>query len=80
MKHILRYLRGTVLYDLHLRPATLGQPYCRRALYDADWVSDIDDRRSTSGAAVYFGPNLISGWSSKHKVVARSSTDADIEA
>ena len=49
VKRILIYLKGTLLYGLHLRPATLGPPYCIRALCDADWASDIDDRRSTSG-------------------------------
>lgn len=80
VKRILRYLKGTVLYGLHLRPAALGQPYFIRALCDADWAFDIDDRRSTSGAAVYFGSNLISWWSGKQKVVARSSTEAEYKS
>lgn len=37
VKIILRYLKGMVLYGLHLRPAALGQPYSIRALCDADW-------------------------------------------
>lgn len=37
VKRILQYLKGMVLYGLHLRPAALGQPYSIRALCDADW-------------------------------------------
>ena len=66
-----------VLHGLHLRPATLGQSYPIRALCDADWASDVDDRRSTSGTAIYLGPNPISWWSHKQQVVARSSIEAE---
>lgn len=52
---ILRYLKGTILHGLHLRPATLGQSYPIRAICDTDWASDVDDRRSTSSATIYFG-------------------------
>lgn len=79
VKRILQYLKGMVLYGLHLRPATLGQPYSIRALCDVDWALDIDDRRSTSGATMLFGSNLISWWSCKQKVVARSNTWPGIE-
>lgn len=41
---------------------------------DADWTWCLDDRRSMSGYYVMIGENVISGNSSKQKVVSRSST------
>jgi len=58
----------------------LGQPYPLRALCDADWASDIEDRRSTFGSTIHFGPNLISWRSQKQQVVARSSTKAEYQS
>ena len=74
VKRILRYLAGTINFGLKY---STGPPFALHAYCDADWASDPDDRRSTSSAAVFFGSNLVSWWSKKQSVVAKSSTEAE---
>ena len=77
VKHILRYLKGTLDHGLHI---TLSSPKSLTAYSDADWAGCPDTRRSTSGYCVYLGNNLIS-WSSKRQVtVSRSSAEAEYRA
>jgi hypothetical protein len=77
VKRILRYLKGTLHHHLRLQPLSPHKPPSIKAFCDVDWASDLDDRRNTSGAAVYFGPNLVSWWSRKQPVVARSSAEEE---
>ena len=75
VKRILRYLAGSLHHGLLLSPS--HQPLGLRGFCDADWAADVDDRRSTSGACVFLGPNLVSWWSKKQPLVARSSAEAE---
>jgi hypothetical protein len=77
LKRILRYLRGSLDYDLLLRPS----PTSELVVYtDADWAGCPDTRRSTSGYAVFLGTNLVS-WAAKRQTdVSRSSVEAEYRA
>ena len=74
VKRILRYLKGTPKLGIHLRrsPTLNLMAFC-----DADWGSDLDDRRSTTGWCVYLGNNLVTWQSKKQHTVSRSSAEAE---
>jgi histone deacetylase 1/2 len=76
-KRILRYVKHTL---------SMGLTFMRSnstlvsAFSDADWAGCPDDRRSTGGFAVFFGPNLISWSAKKQDTVSRSSTEAEYKS
>jgi histone deacetylase 1/2 len=74
VKRILRYIRLTVSYGLHIRPNPSG---VLSAYSDADWAGSTDDRRSTWGYAAFFGSNLIAWSAWKQATVSHSSTKAE---
>lgn len=73
LKRILRYIRGTLEYGLHIQRSS---SFDLVAYSDANWAGCPDTRKSTFGYAVFLGDNLIS-WSSKRQnTVSRSSAEA----
>lgn len=77
VKRILRYLKDTASYGLLI---TKSKDTALNVYSDADWASDVADRKSTTGYAVFMGNNLISWNSKKQQTVARSSTEAEYRA
>jgi hypothetical protein len=77
VKRILRYIRGTSGYGVHI----IGSTDVRlRAYSDVDWAGCPDIRRSTSGYCVFLGDSLMS-WSSKHQtMMSHSSAEAEYRA
>jgi hypothetical protein len=55
-KRVLSYLKGSSNHGLHYHKGSLTL----NALCDSDWAGNPDDRRSTIGFGICFGPNLIS--------------------
>ncbi|PKU73841.1 Retrovirus-related Pol polyprotein from transposon TNT 1-94 [Dendrobium catenatum] len=76
LKRILRYIKGTLTHGLPIIPGDTAL----HTFTDADWASDIADRKSISGFCTFMGPNLLS-WSVKKQItVAKSSTEAEYRA
>nr|CAN78706.1 hypothetical protein VITISV_028658 [Vitis vinifera] len=73
IKRILRYLNGTTDLGIVLKPSETMNLV---GFYDADWGSDVDDRRSTSGHCVFLGKSLVSWSSKKQHAISRSSTES----
>ena len=61
VKCILRYLRATMDYGIHLKKA-IELSLIRFS--DADWGLNPDDSRSVSSHCVFFGNNIVS-WHSR---------------
>ena len=78
IKRIFRYLQGTLGHGLQVRPAST--PSVIVAYSDADWAGCKDSFRSSTGYAVFFGPNLIAWCSKKQPTVSKSSTEAEYRA
>jgi hypothetical protein len=72
-KRVLRYLQGTSDHELHHTKSHLQL----NAFCDSDWAGCPDDRRSTTGFAVFLGDCLVSWSAKKLPVVSRSSTKAE---
>nr|KYP34405.1 hypothetical protein KK1_044640 [Cajanus cajan] len=75
VKSILRYLRETTDLGLLFQHATTAIPLAFQAFSYVDWGYDVDDHRSTSGVCLFPGPNVISWWSKKKTLVARSTAE-----
>ncbi|KAM6576564.1 hypothetical protein CsatB_028401 [Cannabis sativa] len=76
-KRILRYLKGTCTQGLHI---CCSNNLNITGFSDADWASNVDDRRSVGGYCVYLGESLVSWSSKKQAVVSRSSTESEYRA
>jgi hypothetical protein len=74
MKHVLRYLRGTVRHGLRYTSSIdmIWQEYI-----DSDWAGSAVDRKSTFRCCFALGSSMVSWCSRKRTFVALSTTEAE---
>ena len=90
VKRILRYLKGTLDFELKLSPSdfSLSASACDRTTSiegplrlsgytDADWGGNLDNSKSTSGYSFFLGSSLVSWASKAQTTTATSSTYAE---
>lgn len=85
VKRLLRYLRGTIDYKLTYSgsptsPANIRSFPTISGFCDADWGSDLNDRRSITGYVFTLAGGAISWQSKKQPTVALSSVEAEYMA
>lgn len=80
VKHVMRYLRGTIDQELCYKKS--DEKLKLVAYCDADFASDLNDRRSTTGYCFSLSANgpLISWKSKKQSTVALSTCEAEYMA
>ena len=74
VKRIIRYVKGTIDFGLHLCKSSC---FSLTSFSDADWASNPNDCRLVTGSAIYIGSNLISWTAKKQPTVSKSSTEAE---
>ena len=61
VKRIMRYLKGTKEFGLYYKKK---EKFDLKAYTNADWGGNINDKKSTSGGALFLGKRLVT-WTSK---------------
>ncbi|XP_057860378.2 secreted RxLR effector protein 161-like [Cryptomeria japonica] len=72
VKHIMRYLQGTLNYGLKYENIDLNL----HGFTDSDWDGSVTNRKNTSGYCFSLGSAMISWISRKQSLVAQSSIEA----
>jgi len=72
----LRYLKGTSSFGIHYT----GYPKVLEGYCDANWISDADELKATSGYAFTLGGGAVSWKSCKQTILTRSTMEAELAA
>ena len=75
--HCVRYIKGTINYGLVFKGEKKGH---LQVYVDSDHATDMEDGRSVTGRAVFYGGDYVGGEASKQSTTEGSSTGAEIRA
>jgi hypothetical protein len=78
VKHILRYLAGTVNWGIQLKKGSGKTALV--GFTDSDFAGDVDSRKSTSGVFFFLNESPVTWQSTKQSMVAQSSCEAEYVA
>ncbi|KAK1613079.1 hypothetical protein QYE76_036752 [Lolium multiflorum] len=76
LERVLRYLKGTASYGIHYT----GYPRVLEGYSDANWISDADETKATSGYLFTLGGAAVSWKSCKQTIITRSTMEAELTA
>ena len=76
IRRVLKYLRGTINYGLCFSQF----PSVLEGFSDANWISDSDEMKSTSGYVFILGGSAISQKSTKQTCITWSTVEAEFIA
>jgi hypothetical protein len=73
---VMRYLRGTTTYGLHY----IGYPNVLEGYDNANWISDVDEIKATSGYMFTIGGSIVSWRSRKQTILTKSTMEVELVA
>jgi hypothetical protein len=74
LERIMRYLCGTMSYKIHYS----GHPAVLEGYSDANWISYVDDIKSTSGYVFTFGGGAVLWRSCRQTILMRSTMEVEL--
>jgi hypothetical protein len=72
LESVLRYLKGTVSYEIHYS----GYPRVLEGYSDSNWISDADETKATSGYLFTLGGGAVFYKSCRQTILTRSTMEA----
>jgi len=74
LERVMRYLKGTVSYGIHYT----GYPKVLEGYCDANWISDVDVIKATSGYVFMLGGGAVSWKSYKQTILTKSTMEGEL--